>query len=382
VKRFVWLFALIQVLLGLRVFARMARTAGGTRIEPVRATTSERARIAVILPVLNEICRIGPCLRSLKRQSIAPARIVVVDGGSVDGTELWIRRAMVDDARIVLVNAAPVPDGINGKGYGLARGLEAAGTDIDWVLTIDADVRLQPNAIASILAFARHSNVRALSVATSQRITDALLAAVHPAMLTTLVYRFGIPGRATTRVDEVQANGQCFLVDRHVLEQVGGFDDIQRSISEDVTLARSIAATGEPVGFFEAGDLVDVEMYRSAADAWHNWPRSLPVQDRFSAWKGQLGLAECVLVQAAPLWLFALGLPTGGARSWFTQLQAAMLIGRLGVLAGTARAYPDRPWTYWLSPVTDLPVTVEIIRRSRRRTHRWRGRTIVAGERR
>ena len=381
-KRLVWLFALIQALLGLRVFARMARTAGGSRIEPVRAWAPAPERIAVILPVLNEICRIGPCLRSLQLQSTAPTRIIVVDGGSIDGTAQWIRRAMLDDARIVLVDAAPVPDGINGKAYGLARGLEAVGTDIDWVLCVDADVRLQPNAIASILAFARHSGVGALSIATSQRIEDALLAALHPAMLTTLVYRFGIPGRATTRVDEVQANGQCFLVDRYVLEQVGGFGDIQRSISEDVTLARSIAATGEPVGFYEAGDLVDVEMYRSATDAWHNWPRSLPVQDRFSDWKGQLGLAECVLVQAAPLWLFALGLATGGARSWFTQLQAAMLIGRLGVLAGTARAYPDRPWTYWLSPVTDLPVTVEIIRRSRRRTHRWRGRTIVSGERR
>jgi hypothetical protein len=32
--------------------------------------------------------------------------------------------------------------------------------------------------------------------------------------------------------------------------------------------------------------------------------------------------------------------------------------------------------------VADLPVTIEIFRRSRRRAHRWRGRTIVAGERR
>jgi dolichol-phosphate mannosyltransferase len=380
VKRFVWLFALVQALLGLRVFARMARTSGGRRIEQVGVV--ESARIAVILPVLNEVERIGPCLRSLQLQSTAPAHIIVVDGGSIDGTDLWIRRAMLDDARIVLVDAAPVPERVNGKAYGLARGLEAVGHDIDWVLCIDADVRLQPNAITSILAFARTSGVRAFSIATSQRIEGALLAALHPAMLTTLVYRFGIPGRATTRVDEVQANGQCFLVDRHVLEQVGGFDNIQHSISEDVTLARSIAATGEPVGFYEAGDLVDVEMYRSAAEAWHNWPRSLPVQDRFSDRKGQLGLAECMFVQAAPLWMFTLGLATGGVRNWFTQLQAAMLIGRLGVLTGTARAYPDRPWTYWLSPVTDLPVTVEIIRRSRRSTHRWRGRTIVAGERR
>ena len=121
-------------------------------------------------------------------------------------------------------------------------------------------------------------------------------------------------------------------------------------------------------------------MYTSAGEAWRNWPRSLPIQDRFSGWKGQLGLAECLIVQAAPLWLFVLGLVFSGGRSRFTQLQAAMLIGRLGVLAGTARAYPDRPRLYWLSPVLDLPVAVEIVRQSRRRTHRWRGRTIDVGE--
>jgi dolichol-phosphate mannosyltransferase len=379
VKRFFWLFALIQATLGLRVFARMARTSGGHRIEaaPSPATPEQ---IVVIVPVLNEIDRLGPCLRSLQHQSTPPLFTIVVDGGSIDGTERLIRQMMADDPRIVLVDAAPVPDGVNGKAYGLARGLEAAGRKGDWVLTIDADVRLQPNAIASIVGFARQAGIRALSVATSQRIEDPLLAALHPAMLTTLVYRFGIPGRASIRVDEVQANGQCFLVDRQLLAQVGGFGNIQRSISEDVTLARSIAASGEAVGFYEAGGLVEVEMYTSAGEAWRNWPRSLPVQDRFSGWKGHLGLAECLMVQAAPLWLFVLSLVFSGSRSRFTQIQAAMLIGRLGVLAGTARAYPDRPPLYWLSPVLDLPVAVEIVRQSRRRTHRWRGRTIDVGE--
>jgi dolichol-phosphate mannosyltransferase len=47
------------------------------------------------------------------------------------------------------------------------------------------------------------------------------------------------------------------------------------------------------------------------------------------------------------------------------------------VLFGTARAYPQRPWTYWLSPLLDLPVVLRLIQRGLQRRHSWRGRRYV-----
>lgn len=379
-KRVLWLIGLLQALLAVRVFARMARTAQGDRIDVTPVGGPSPSNVAVLVPVLDEIERIGPCLRSLLQQAPPVDRIVVIDGGSIDGTPELVRKITSGDQRVQLVDAAPVPPEVNGKAYGLAQGLASVPRDIEWILTIDADVRLQPEAIASIMAFADRNGVRALSVATSQRIENRGLALVHPAMLTTLVYRFGIPGHATAKASAVQANGQCFLVSRRLLDRVGGFVAVQRSICEDVTLARRIAASGEPVGFYEGGALVDVEMYRDVTDAMRNWPRSLPMRDRYSGRSTVIGLAECLLVQAAPLWLLAIGLRTGRFRNRFIQLQGGLLLGRLGVLVGTSRAYPHRPWTYWLSPLADLPVTLEIIRRSRQRAHTWRGRAIVAGD--
>jgi dolichol-phosphate mannosyltransferase len=198
-------------------------------------------------------------------------------------------------------------------------------------------------------------------------------------MLATLVYRFGIPGYATTRVDRVQANGQCFLVRRDVLDAVGGFAVASDSICEDVTLARAIAATGTPVGFYEIDDLASVEMYAGWRDAWDNWSRSLPMRDRFTRLASVQGLAEVLLIQALPLWLAPLCGRRYGRRHPATVLNGALLGTRLGVLAGTARAYQRRPWTYWLSPVCDLPVAVRLVAMARRRRHVWRGRTIVAG---
>jgi hypothetical protein len=40
-----------------------------------------------------------------------------------------------------------------------------------------------------------------------------------------------------------------------------------------------------------------------------------------------------------------------------------------------ARAYVARPWTYWLSPLLDVPVAYALQRSAMRHRHAWRGRT-------
>lgn len=370
------IFLVVQSILAVRVFLRMAQTSKGSQI--VRKTDEPvvTGEISVIVPVLDEVDRLGSCLSGLRTQGPEVREIVVVDGGSRDGTIELVRSYANLDPRIRLVDAAPVPAHVNGKAYGLATGAHALSSEARWIVTIDADVRPRAGALAAMIARAKTEGIRALSVATSQRVEEPLLGMLHPSMLTTLVYRFGIPGSATTSVDRVQANGQCFLVDRSLLEEIGGFENVLDTICEDVTLARSIAARGEPVGFYEGGDLVEVEMYRDGADAWRNWTRSLPMRDGFSGHSADIGLAEVALVQAAPPLLAVVGWRRRGSHSVFTQVQLGLTMARLGVLFGTARAYSRRPWTYWLSPLADLPVAFEIARSSRKTEHTWRGRTI------
>jgi dolichol-phosphate mannosyltransferase len=223
--------------------------------------------------------------------------------------------------------------------------------------------------------------VPALSVATRQRLQGAAEGLIHPSMLTTLVYRFGIPGHATNRVDQVQANGQCFLIKRDLLQAVGGFSAVTGSLNEDVTLARLVARHSEPVGFYEAEDLASVMMYDGARETWQNWPRSLPLRDTLTRWSSLIGLAEVSLVQALPL----LAAPVNGVRrGWndpLTTLNLGLIATRFGVLAGTARAYESRPWTYWLSPLCDFAVSGRLWQSAFTRTQRWRGRLVTRGER-
>lgn len=366
-----WLaaIALVQLPLALRVLARFWRTAGGRRI--ARTAVPEPGRVSVIVPVLNEGTRLGGCLEALMAQPADVIEILVVDGGSSDETRDVAARAAARDARVRVVDASPVPRAWTGKAWGLQRGLEEAQGEC--VLCLDADVRAAPELARALVAELRGSAAAALSLATCQRLADALDAVVHPSMLATLVYRFGIPGHVAQAPAAVQANGQCFIARRQALRECDAVGAAAASLCEDITIARRLAAAGHAVGFYEGEDLAAAAMHASGRQTWRNWPRSLSLRDQYFGWHGALGLAEVVLVQALPLPAVAAALLTG-APAAVTGVFAALVGVRIGVMAGTARAYVRRPWTYWCSPLADVAVAAALVRSALRRRHVWRGR--------
>jgi dolichol-phosphate mannosyltransferase len=363
--------AAAQIALALRVLARLVRTARGVRIEAVAG--SPCTTVAVLVPVLDEAGRLGPCLDGLSAQGPVVTAIIVADGGSRDGTPAVVARHAGRDPRVRLVTSGPAPAGWTGKIWNLMHALAAVPEDVAWVLGIDADVRPRPGLVAALTAHAERVGVAALSVATRQTLAGAGDALVHPACLTTLVYRFGVPGHATGDAGAVQANGQCFLARRADLVRTDAFGAARASLCEDVTIARALAAAGIRVGFYEADGLVRAAMYASGGATWRNWPRSLPMRDQWFGVRGWLGLAEVVLVQALPLALLVAALALAWP-IWLVAVEAMLVAVRIGVLAGTARAYEQRPWAYWLSPLADLPVAARVVASALQRRHSWRGR--------
>jgi dolichol-phosphate mannosyltransferase len=361
----------MQGLLALRVAWRLLRTAGGRRVAVCVEPCADR--LAVVVPVLDEAQRLPGCLEALLRQPAEAAEILVVDGGSRDGTREIVRRYAARDSRVRLVDASPVPGDWTGKAWNLHVGLHATSPACTAVLCLDADVRVAPALTRSLLRHLAETGVAAFSIATRQRLATRAEGVLHPSLLATLVYRFGIPGGATADPAAVQANGQCFVARRGTLLSSEATRAAQASLCEDVTIARHLAACGHRVGFYEAGDLVDAAMYAGWRDAWRNWPRSLPMRDQYSDWRGALGLAEIALVQALPLPALAVAL-AAGAPGWALAPLAGLGAMRLGVLVGMARAYAARPWTYWLSPLADLAVAAAIAHSAVRARHRWRGR--------
>ncbi len=364
-----------QLLAAARVGFRLIRSASGQRV-PQSDVPGTLGEIAILLPVLNEADRLTACLASLADQGPEVGEILIIDGGSTDSTVAIAKTAAAKDDRMRVIQAGCAPAGLNGKAWQLEAGRRAVRSAARWIVTVDADVRLHPTCCQSMVAFATGKDVRLLSLATTQRVSSPMDAIIHPAMLTTLVYRYGIPGHATTHPADVQASGQCMLIDRQVLMKQKGFTPVFRSVCEDVTLARRFAAAGHRVGFYEGDDLAETAMYQSPRQTLIGWSRSLPMRDQFANASRLFRLLDVVLVQALPLWL---GLGRHRLSTPVRTVNRVLLIMRLGVLAGTSRAYPDRPATYWLSPLADLPVALLLVVRSMQRTFRWRGRTLKIG---
>jgi dolichol-phosphate mannosyltransferase len=378
------LIVIIQIVLAVRVALRMLSTANGTKIVVDRRLWTPTGSISVVVPVLNEFERLGSCLDKLIACGPEVGEILVVDGGSTDGTQKIMASFAATDARVRAVDASPTPAGWNGKAWNLECGLLASSPDAKWIATIDADVRPRSALLAAMVDHAGRCKVPALSVATKQELGDLASGIVHPSMLTTLVYRYGMPGHATAKVSEVQANGQCFLARRDILIATNAFAHARTSVCEDVTVARILARAGHRVGFYEAGELAVVRMHDTWRQTWANWPRSLTLRDGMAPRENVVGLAEIVFVQALPLVLLCL-LVLGGHH---TPLRAAaidvnliLLLMRVGVLLGTRRAYRNPAWTYALSLFADVPVAAALIASAVRRRHTWRGRALVMSER-
>jgi dolichol-phosphate mannosyltransferase len=372
-----WLFGALQTILALRVVLRFFRTAGGQIIQISNAP--RRERVSVILPVLNEATRIQTCLDALIAQPVEVAEILAVDGGSTDGTQAIVESYHARDSRVRLIDGSPVDKHWTGKAWGLSIGLQHASPGSDWILCVDADVRVSPPLVRSLLAHARQTGISTFSVATLQRISGFTEGLVHPPLLTTLVYRFGIPGKATRNRHQVQANGQCFIARRATLLETEAFQAARQSLCEDITIVRHLAERGEAVGFYETTGLVEVSMYGDWRETWSNWPRSLPMRDQYFDWHEALGLLEVMIVQALPLPMLIAGSMVS-APQWFIALNTLLVLMRLGVLASVARAYQCRPWSYWLSPLCDVPAAMKLVQSALSRRHRWRGRSYVRGK--
>lgn len=368
---------IIQAALAVRVFRQFLRVASMRRIPA--STAPAPFSIAVVVPVLNEEQRLPAMLRALLAEAgTVPeiTEILIVDGGSIDGTSNVVMAAAALDARVTFIDASPVPVTAVGKAWGLQQG--AAAARADWLLTLDADTIVAPGLTRALAAFVHAEKIDALSVATQQSCAGWLQSMLHPAFLTTLVYRFGPPGYATRDPRRVMANGQCFFAARAVLAETDAIGSALSSLCEDITIARTLAKAGHAVGFYETDVPVVVQMYGSAQEVWANWPRSLVMRDHHAGGVALLPLAQVVMLQAAPLPLLLLAL-IGGWPLWFLLVQAVLLVSRIGVLAGVNGSYARRDASFWLSPLLDMPVALRLLAAQFQRRLVWRGRVYLRG---
>jgi dolichol-phosphate mannosyltransferase len=304
---------------------------------------------------------------------------LIVDSRSKDGTWELIQAAARQDARIIPMHDDPLPPEWVGKVWALEHGLRHAKGE--WVLGIDADTTPQPGMVAAAVDAADAMGYDAVSFA--PRFNEMTVAEqwLQPAMLTTLVYRFGAAGEKSPAPDRVMANGQCFLAKRSVLLANGGYSSARRSWCDDVTLARHMARNGAKVGFLDGAKIIGVRAYSGIGQMWREWGRSIDLKDGTTPLTQFFDVCFVLLTQFVPLiavvLAFALGLPDRNAGPWaatWVWMNVALVTIRVLLTFGLAGSYAERHWTFWLSFTADPVAAIRIVLSSLKRPRHWRTR--------
>jgi dolichol-phosphate mannosyltransferase len=361
---------------------------GPRRIPPLRPQGSlpeQQVQVSVVVPTLNEADRLKPCLVGLSQQGDELREVIVVDSHSQDGTGDLVKMAQSQDPRFRLIYDDPLPAGWVGRPWALHTGFLSSSKQSEWILGIDADTRPRPGLIASLIQTAQQENYDLISLAPQFILQGIGEFWLQPALLITLVYRFGPAGGDATGPERVMANGQCFLCRRSLLARLGGYTTARSSFCDDVTLARYAASQGARVGFLDGAQLLQVRMYEGMAETWREWGRSLDLKDAASVGQKWGDFAFLLAVQGGPILLLpilSIWLLVGQATwpVWLAWgLNAALVVMRWALLGAIAPSYDfsstQTHWAYWFSPFADPLAVWRIFLSSIQTPTQWRGRS-------
>ncbi|WP_373541852.1 2'-O-glycosyltransferase CruG [Chamaesiphon sp.] len=361
---------------------------GAVRRPPLTpsSSTPDRSRsVSVVVPTLNEVDRIAPCLAGLSQQGNEVREILIVDSNSQDGTRDRVTAAAVEDSRFQLLTDDPLPAGWVGRPWALHYGFLASAPESEWVLGVDADTQPQPGLVASLIAAAIEEGYDLVSLSPQFILTDLGEWWLQPALLMTLLYRFDSSGVRNQPPDRVMANGQCFLCRRQVLVQLGGYTSAAGSFCDDVTLARNAAKQGFKVGFLDGAQVIRVRMYAGIAETWREWGRSLDLKDATTRTQLWSDLALLFLVQGLPLPLTLTIWSGWGWGDSFLTLQLLFALNlflvaiRFALLLAIYPSYYREKFSlaalsFWLSPLADPFAVLRIFISAIQTPKQWRGR--------
>jgi glycosyltransferase involved in cell wall biosynthesis len=205
-------------------------------------------KIAVVVPVKNEIDGLGELVTTLQKQVSAGDEIIFVDAGSADGTQEALREYAAHDPRIRLIVS-------RGSFPGKSRNIAIRATNADIIAQIDGGNHPEEHWLENLVApICRGEvdysmgNVAIMPVYRRflGRIMD--MGAVYGASLHRTEFRTGSTGTSGRGASGMPAGGASVAYRRWIWEKTGGFPEWLR-YGEDPLFVRRVMRLQPRIGF-------------------------------------------------------------------------------------------------------------------------------------
>lgn len=159
--------------------------------------------ISLVIPLLNQLDYTKMCLASLERSTKVPYELILIDNGSTDGTQQYVRG----------LNATVITNQNNlGCAKAWNQGVKAARGDVIGIL--NNDIVVAPGWMEGLLAFMQRTGHGIVSPSAREGALDY--------DLETYAAEFSIRCAEARRR---QIYGACMLIRREVFDRIGLFDE-------------------------------------------------------------------------------------------------------------------------------------------------------------
>ena len=222
-------------------------------------------KISVLIPARDEAAGIQAAVESVLASTGVELEVVVMDDASTDGMGAIVSAMSSRDPRVRLERAPALPARWNGKQH--ACWALAATAKYDVMCFVDADVRLEPEALARMAGFLEGNGLVSgfPRQATGTWMEWMLLPLIHFVLLGFLPLN---RMRAGTDPAFAAGCGQFLMVRREAYFASGGHAAIRETMHDGLLLPRLFRAHGFRTDLADLTALATCRMYTSAAQVW------------------------------------------------------------------------------------------------------------------
>lgn len=333
---------------------------------PRASGNAVEASVAVLIPMRNEASNaLAACASAIAQQDLNHFDVRVLDDQSTDGTREILAR--ISAPNFVWRTGGELPMGWLGKNFALHT--LAAEANAEYLVFLDADVRLDSRAVAASIELMERFDLAYLSPYPRQITGSLLEKLVQPLLQWSWFASLPLlPAERSLRASTVVANGQFFIVRSAAYRKCGGHAAIRGEVLDDLELARALRRSGFRGNVVDGSKIASCRMYESAGQLIAGYSKS---QWRaFGGIGGALGVISLLIATSiAPLVLAIANWKFG----WFCYI--AMVFTRL-IVAIRTRSSIISSFLHPLAIAFWIYLIIRSLILKSRGKLEWRGRAI------
>ena len=234
----------------------------------------EQPFVSILIPARNEEKNIGNILHDISKLDYANFEVLVYDDQSEDKTATIVKRFASEEDRIKLIGSEGLPVGWLGKNFACHNLAENAKGD--YLLFLDADVRIKIDLLKSIIPYILKSNLDLISIFPKQNmhsfgekitvpIMNLILLSLLPLILT----------RISSLPSLSAANGQFMLFNARTYKKLLPHKKMKNKKVEDIYISRYLKKSGYRMECLAGTKLIECRMYSSFGEAINGFSKNV-----------------------------------------------------------------------------------------------------------